>query len=96
MSFGKDDPVSPRVLDVGAWDGDWTFAALKRGAREVVIGLTSMGVAAKGQNIANLLAIPAEEKVRALVRLQVARGTRTAKLRHDPVTACIDTHHSPG
>lgn len=25
-----------RVLDVGAWDGYWTFEALKRGAREVV------------------------------------------------------------
>lgn len=25
-----------RVLDVGAWDGFWTFEALKRGAREVV------------------------------------------------------------
>ena len=25
-----------RVLDVGAWDGYWTFEALKRGATEVV------------------------------------------------------------
>lgn len=25
-----------RVLDVGAWDGYWTFEALKRGARQVV------------------------------------------------------------
>jgi len=25
-----------RVLDVGSWDGYWTFEALKRGAREVV------------------------------------------------------------
>jgi len=25
-----------RVLDVGAWDGYWTFEAIKRGAREVV------------------------------------------------------------
>lgn len=25
-----------RVLDVGAWDGFWTFEAIKRGAREVV------------------------------------------------------------
>jgi len=25
-----------RVLDVGAWDGFWTFEALKRGAKEVV------------------------------------------------------------
>ncbi len=25
-----------RVLDVGAWDGYWTFESLKRGAREVV------------------------------------------------------------
>jgi len=25
-----------RVLDVGAWDGFWTFEALKRGARQVV------------------------------------------------------------
>ena len=26
-----------RVLDVGAWDGYWTFECLKRGAREVVV-----------------------------------------------------------
>ena len=25
-----------RVLDVGAWDGYWSFTALQRGAREVV------------------------------------------------------------
>jgi tRNA (mo5U34)-methyltransferase len=25
-----------RVLDIGAWDGYWTFEALKRGAREVL------------------------------------------------------------
>src|SRR5215210_2436846 len=25
-----------RVLDVGAWDGFWTFEALKRGAKQVV------------------------------------------------------------
>src|SRR5258708_5460003 len=25
-----------RVLDVGAWDGYWSFEAIKRGAREVV------------------------------------------------------------
>src|SRR4030095_270786 len=30
------DLTGKRVLDVGAWDGYWTFAALKRGAREVV------------------------------------------------------------
>lgn len=31
-----DDLTGARVLDVGAWDGFWTFEALKRGAREVV------------------------------------------------------------
>lgn len=31
-----DDLTGMRVLDVGAWDGYWTFEALKRGAREVV------------------------------------------------------------
>ena len=31
-----DDMTGLRVLDVGAWDGYWTFEALKRGAREVV------------------------------------------------------------
>src|SRR4051794_19384123 len=31
-----DDLTGMRVLDVGAWDGYWTFAALARGAREVV------------------------------------------------------------
>ena len=31
-----DDLTGLRVLDVGAWDGYWTFEALKRGAREVV------------------------------------------------------------
>lgn len=30
------DFTGKRVLDVGAWDGYWTFEALKRGAREVV------------------------------------------------------------
>lgn len=30
------DLTGMRVLDVGAWDGYWTFEALKRGAREVV------------------------------------------------------------
>lgn len=30
------DLTGLRVLDVGAWDGFWTFEALKRGAREVV------------------------------------------------------------
>ena len=30
------DLTGKRVLDVGAWDGYWTFDALKRGAREVV------------------------------------------------------------
>ncbi len=30
------DLSGKRVLDVGAWDGYWTFEALKRGAREVV------------------------------------------------------------
>ena len=31
-----DDLTGKRVLDIGAWDGYWTFDALKRGAREVV------------------------------------------------------------
>lgn len=31
-----DDLTGKRVLDIGAWDGYWTFEALKRGAREVV------------------------------------------------------------
>src|SRR6476660_6552889 len=30
------DLTAKRVLDVGAWDGYWTFLALERGAREVV------------------------------------------------------------
>jgi len=30
------DLTGLRVLDVGAWDGYWTFEALRRGAREVV------------------------------------------------------------
>lgn len=30
-----DDMKSERVLDIGAWDGYWTFEALKRGARHV-------------------------------------------------------------
>ncbi len=31
-----DDLAGKRVLDIGAWDGYWTFEALRRGAREVV------------------------------------------------------------
>jgi tRNA (mo5U34)-methyltransferase len=31
-----EDLTGKRVLDVGAWDGFWTFEALKRGAAEVV------------------------------------------------------------
>jgi tRNA (mo5U34)-methyltransferase len=31
-----EDLTGKRVLDIGAWDGFWTFEALKRGAREVV------------------------------------------------------------
>lgn len=31
-----DDLTGKRVLDVGAWDGYWTFEALKRGAKQVV------------------------------------------------------------
>jgi tRNA (mo5U34)-methyltransferase len=31
-----DDLTGKRVLDIGAWDGFWTFEALQRGAREVV------------------------------------------------------------
>jgi len=30
------DLTGKRVLDIGAWDGFWTFEALKRGAREVL------------------------------------------------------------
>lgn len=30
------DLAGKRVLDVGAWDGYWTFEALKRGAKEVI------------------------------------------------------------
>src|SRR3954469_16733623 len=30
------DLTGKRVLDVGAWDGYWTFEALKRGAKEAV------------------------------------------------------------
>jgi tRNA (mo5U34)-methyltransferase len=32
------DLHNKRVLDVGAWDGYWTFEALKRGARQVNFG----------------------------------------------------------
>jgi len=36
-SYGVPDRLDgQRVLDVGAWDGYWTFEALKRGAKEVV------------------------------------------------------------
>jgi len=36
-SYGVPADLSgKRVLDVGAWDGFWSFEALKRGAREVV------------------------------------------------------------
>jgi len=31
-----DDLTGKRVLDIGAWDGHWTWEALKRGAKEVV------------------------------------------------------------
>ena len=31
-----EDLTGKRVLDIGAWDGFWTFEALKRGAKEVV------------------------------------------------------------
>ncbi|RLB53713.1 MAG: hypothetical protein DRI90_20900 [Deltaproteobacteria bacterium] len=31
-----EDLTGKRVLDVGAWDGYWTFEALRRGAREVL------------------------------------------------------------
>src|SRR4030042_1947365 len=31
-----DDLTGKRVLDIGAWDGYWTWEALRRGAREVV------------------------------------------------------------
>jgi len=31
-----EDLTGMRVLDIGAWDGYWTFEALKRGAKEVV------------------------------------------------------------
>lgn len=36
-SYGiPQDLTGKRVLDVGAWDGYWSFEALKRGAKEVV------------------------------------------------------------
>jgi tRNA (mo5U34)-methyltransferase len=36
-AYGVPDDLSgKRVLDVGAWDGHWSFEALRRGAREVV------------------------------------------------------------
>ncbi len=36
-SYGiPEDLTGKRVLDVGAWDGFWSFEAMKRGAREVV------------------------------------------------------------
>ncbi|MHC4464313.1 MAG: class I SAM-dependent methyltransferase, partial [Planctomycetota bacterium] len=31
-----DDLTGKRILDIGAWDGYWTWEALKRGAKEVV------------------------------------------------------------
>lgn len=31
-----EDLTGERVLDVGAWDGYWTFEALKRGAKQVI------------------------------------------------------------
>src|SRR6478736_10571084 len=31
-----DDLSGKRILDVGAWDGFWTFEALRRGAKQVV------------------------------------------------------------
>jgi tRNA (mo5U34)-methyltransferase len=31
-----DNLTGKRILDIGAWDGYWTFEALKRGAKEVV------------------------------------------------------------
>jgi tRNA (mo5U34)-methyltransferase len=31
-----EDMTGMRVLDIGAWDGFWTFEALRRGAKEVV------------------------------------------------------------
>ena len=31
-----DNLTEKRILDIGAWDGFWTFEALKRGAKEVV------------------------------------------------------------
>ncbi len=34
--FIPQDLTGKRVLDVGAWDGYWTFEALKRGAKQVV------------------------------------------------------------
>jgi len=36
MYHVPEDLSGLRVLDVGAWDGYWTFKALQRGAREVV------------------------------------------------------------
>ncbi|MBT7362842.1 MAG: hypothetical protein HN813_12755, partial [Rhodospirillaceae bacterium] len=31
-----DDLTGKRVLDIGAWDGYWSFEALKRGAEQVI------------------------------------------------------------
>jgi tRNA (mo5U34)-methyltransferase len=31
-----DKLTGKRILDIGAWDGYWTFETLRRGAREVV------------------------------------------------------------
>ena len=36
QTYRLPDKLTERVLDIGAWDGYWTFEALKRGAREVV------------------------------------------------------------
>lgn len=36
-SYGvPEDLTGKRVLDIGAWDGFWTFEALRRGAKEVI------------------------------------------------------------
>ena len=59
--------------------------------------IPEVGIAAKGQNIANLLAIPSEEKVKALVRVRrdwleakgrfLIFGTRKGRVKRSPLDA---------
>jgi tetratricopeptide (TPR) repeat protein len=52
-----------RVLDVGAWDGYWTFEALRRGAREVVAI----------DNFSDTLSVPADRPWRDWQNFDVCR-----------------------